>query len=63
MKVLFFAQLRELLDCDSAELNMPTCVLESCKSGCTNGIRKLSAFRSKNRMPKLRLSSAVTHTW
>ncbi len=44
------AQLKE-----SADAVSPTCVLVRPSSGCTNGIRKLSALRSKNRMPKLRL--------
>jgi len=38
----------------------PTCSLLSPNSGFTNGIRKLSALRSKKTMPKLRLSSPTS---
>ena len=48
---------------DSALARMPTCVLERPSSGCTNGIRKLSALRSKKTMPKLTLSSVTSITW
>lgn len=48
---------------ESAELNIPTWVLVRFRSGCTKGMRKLSALRSKNRMPKFRLSSTVNQTW
>jgi hypothetical protein len=48
---------------DSALASTPTWVLLSPSSGCTNGIRKLSALRSKNTMPKLMLSRATSITW
>ncbi len=48
---------------ESALARIPTCVFVSPSSGCTNGIRKLSALRSKKTMPKLRLSSVTSMTW
>ena len=48
---------------ESAPARIPTWVLFRSSSGCTNGIRKFSALRSKNTMPKLMLSRAGSSTW
>src|ERR1700722_7495028 len=48
---------------DNPPDSSPTCVLLNPSSGCTNGIRKLSALRSKRTNPKLRLSNAVSRHW
>jgi len=48
---------------ESAEAVRPTCVLVSPRSGLTKGITKFNALRSKNKMPKFKLSRATRHTW
>ena len=48
---------------DRPPASSPICVPDSCRSGWTNGISTLSACRSKNTMPKLRLSSSTSSIW
>jgi len=48
---------------ENAEASAPTWVLDNPSSGCTNGMRKLSALRSKNRMPKFRHNRTTSTGW
>ena len=48
---------------DRPEAIIPTWKLDSPRSGWICGIMKFAAWRSKNRMPKLRLSSRTSQVW
>jgi hypothetical protein len=59
-EILLIAKAASAHEKEKTPAIVPTCVLDKRRSGITNGIKKFSALRSKNRMPKLRLSSPTS---